>query len=204
MREDRSRNCVRLLGAALAAGTMVLDRPVCAVPSAASRFVALALQGLDLPLKLTIVAWSCGIGDTFPSPRSHGRWRGGRCHAGSPLSLHSAVVARCRVRARHECPAGSGLARLLGQNAFHCMTLIPLARTDARSFPDDRAEAMCAGANPGVAGAFAGLAASGIGASLYALSCPEDSPLFVATWYSLAIAVFTASCFLAGRRWLRW
>jgi hypothetical protein len=59
-------------------------------------------------------------------------------------------------------------------------------------------------ARPGLAGAIAGLTAGAVGACLYALSCPEDSPLFVATWYSLAIAAVTAVSFLVGRRWLRW
>ena len=33
---------------------------------------------------------------------------------------------------------------------------------------------------------------------LYAAHCTDDSPLFVATWYTLAIAILTAA---AGARW---
>ena len=40
---------------------------------------------------------------------------------------------------------------------------------------------------PGKAGAVAGLAASGIAATIYAWHCPDDSPLFLATWYSIGI-----------------
>lgn len=58
--------------------------------------------------------------------------------------------------------------------------------------------------DPGLAGAAAGLAASAIGAALYAWHCPDDSPLFVATWYSLAIAIVTAAGYGIGRRVLRW
>ena len=58
--------------------------------------------------------------------------------------------------------------------------------------------------NPGLAGAAAGLAAGGIAAAIYAWHCPDDSPLFVATWYTIAIAIVTAIGFLSGRRILRW
>jgi hypothetical protein len=53
-------------------------------------------------------------------------------------------------------------------------------------------------------GATAGLVSGGVGALLYALSCPDDSPLFVATWYSIAIAVVTAGSTYVGKRLLRW
>lgn len=58
--------------------------------------------------------------------------------------------------------------------------------------------------NPGQAGAIAGLAAGGIAAAIYAWHCPDDSPLFLATWYSIGILTATAAGFLVGRRILRW
>lgn len=58
--------------------------------------------------------------------------------------------------------------------------------------------------NPGLAGAAAGLAASGIAAAIYAWHCPDDSPLFLATWYSIGILVVTTAGSLIGRRVLRW
>ena len=42
------------------------------------------------------------------------------------------------------------------------------------------------------------------GATLYAFHCFDDSPLFVATWYTLATLVVTAAGALVGRRLLRW
>ena len=60
------------------------------------------------------------------------------------------------------------------------------------------------GAIVAFAGAVAGLAAGGIAAAIYAWHCPDDSPLFLATWYSLAIAIVVAAGFLLGRRLLRW
>jgi hypothetical protein len=59
-------------------------------------------------------------------------------------------------------------------------------------------------AYPGLAGAIAGIAASGIAAAFYALDCADDSPLFVATWYTLATVAVAAAGYLAGSRLLRW
>ncbi|MBS1181484.1 MAG: hypothetical protein H6Q99_1364 [Proteobacteria bacterium] len=58
--------------------------------------------------------------------------------------------------------------------------------------------------HPGLAGAATGLAAGGIAASIYAWHCPDDSPLFLATWYLIGIGMVTAAGFLLGRRVLRW
>lgn len=53
-------------------------------------------------------------------------------------------------------------------------------------------------------GAMAGLVAGLVGAAVYALHCPADSLLFVAIWYSAAIAFCTIAGALAGPRLLRW
>ncbi|WP_260683900.1 NrsF family protein, partial [Rhizobium laguerreae] len=58
--------------------------------------------------------------------------------------------------------------------------------------------------HPGQAGAIAALASAGIAATLYASNCPDDSPLFVATWYPIAILIVAAAGYFAGRRFLRW
>lgn len=57
---------------------------------------------------------------------------------------------------------------------------------------------------PGLSGALAGLLSGGTAASLYALHCTEDSPLFYVVWYSLAILAVTALGAVLGRRFLRW
>ncbi|PKA44029.1 DUF1109 domain-containing protein [Rhizobium sullae] len=57
---------------------------------------------------------------------------------------------------------------------------------------------------PALAGAAAGLAAGGIAAALYAWHCPDDSPLFLAVWYTTAIAAVTALGALIGSRYLKW
>ena len=46
--------------------------------------------------------------------------------------------------------------------------------------------------------------AAACGATLYAFHCFDDSPLFVATWYSLAAIPVVAVGALAGYRFLRW
>jgi hypothetical protein len=94
------------------------------------------------------------------------------------------------------------MTRLIGSNSRICMTAIPLL-----SLP------LLAGAliglrhgapsRPALAGALAGLLSAGLAATLYASHCTDDSPLFVATWYSIAAALVTAVGALAGSRVLR-
>jgi hypothetical protein len=49
----------------------------------------------------------------------------------------------------------------------------------------------------------AGLLSAGLAATLYASHCTDDSPLFVATWYTLGAALVTAIGALVGSRVLR-
>ncbi len=58
-------------------------------------------------------------------------------------------------------------------------------------------------AHPSVAGAIAGMLSAGLAATMYASHCTDDSPLFVATWYSIATALVSAIGALAGSRILR-
>jgi len=100
-------------------------------------------------------------------------------------------------------PADLWMTRLVGTNALHCLTLIPLM-----SIPPLTAliVAMRAGAPsyPTLTGALAGAAAAGTAATIYATNCTDDSPLFVASWYPLATLVVIAAGALAGRKWLQW
>ncbi len=57
--------------------------------------------------------------------------------------------------------------------------------------------------SPARAGTVAGLLAGGIAATFYAAQCTDDSPLFVATWYTIAAALVSAIGALAGPRVLR-
>jgi len=94
------------------------------------------------------------------------------------------------------------MTRLIGSNSRICMTVIPLLAVPVL------VAALIglrhgAPARPAVAGAIAGLLSAGIAATLYASHCTDDSPLFVATWYPIAIALVTAVGALAGSRVLR-
>jgi hypothetical protein len=61
-----------------------------------------------------------------------------------------------------------------------------------------------ASARPTLAGGMAGLAAGGVAATLYALHCMDDSPLFVAFWYTSAIIGLGLVGAGWGRRLISW
>jgi len=100
-------------------------------------------------------------------------------------------------------PTGRWTAAAAGRYSAFCLFFVPLL-----SLPPfiGFMLALKSGApeNSGFAGSVAGLAASGIGAAIYAWHCPDDSPLFVAVWYLAAIAGVTALGYFLGRRWLAW
>ncbi|MDB5654403.1 MAG: hypothetical protein JWQ94_2016, partial [Tardiphaga sp.] len=95
------------------------------------------------------------------------------------------------------------LARWMGHNAMLCMSAIPVL---ALPILAAAIVALRQGApsRPALAGAVAGLLSAGLAATLYAAHCVDDSPLFVATWYTLATALVTAIGALAGAKWLKY
>ena len=94
------------------------------------------------------------------------------------------------------------MTRLIGHNSRVCVSAIP-----AISLPLLVAAliGMRHGAptRPAVTGAIAGFVSAGFAATLYAAHCTDDSPLFVATWYTLAALVVAAVGAVAGSRVLR-
>jgi hypothetical protein len=100
-------------------------------------------------------------------------------------------------------PEESWAPRMMGVNAVHCLLAIP-----ALSIPTLLALLYAlrdsAPSNPGLAGGVAGLVSAGVAATYYASNCTDDSPMFVATWYTLAVLIVAAAGALAGRRLLRW
>jgi hypothetical protein len=100
-------------------------------------------------------------------------------------------------------PQSAWMPRLMGANAMHCTITIPML---AAPILVALIVALRAGAplHPSLTGAMAGAAAAGVGALVYASSCPDDSPLFVATWYPLATLICMGVGALAGRRFLAW
>lgn len=99
-------------------------------------------------------------------------------------------------------PADWG-TRWIGKNILICLTFIPLIGLGPLGI---LLWAMRRGAptRPRLSGALAGLVAGGISASFYAAHCTDDSPFFVVTWYTLAIAVLVLVGSFAGGRLLRW
>ena len=95
------------------------------------------------------------------------------------------------------------MTRLVGHNSRVCMTAVPLMSLPllAASLFGLRHGAPT---RPAVAGAMAGLLSAGLAATLYASHCTDDSPLFVATWYSIGAALIAALGALIGSRVLRY
>jgi hypothetical protein len=91
----------------------------------------------------------------------------------------------------------------VGINAIFCLKSIPFLAA-APLVAVLLALRQGAPEHPTLAGAAAGLFAGAIGAACYATHCPDDSPLFVAAWYTLAIGFVAAIGAAAGRRLLRW
>jgi hypothetical protein len=91
----------------------------------------------------------------------------------------------------------------MGHNAMVCMSSIPVIAAVPLGLML-YAIRQGAPARPARAGAIAGLIAGGIAAFFYAAHCFDDSPLFVATWYTIAIGVVTTVGALVGGRVLRW
>jgi hypothetical protein len=116
----------------------------------------------------------------------------------APLLLVAAASAEMMIM-----PEASWRPRMMGHNARFCLTFIPLLSIGPLAC---FLFALRQGApeRPGIAGAVAGLAASGIAATFYASNCTDDSPLFVAFWYPIAIALVALVGYIAGSKLLRW
>ncbi|MDB5501721.1 MAG: hypothetical protein JWR89_1623 [Tardiphaga sp.] len=116
----------------------------------------------------------------------------------SPFILVAALIAEMMMPQRTPM-----MMRLMGRNSMLCLSAIPVL-----SLPILGAALYAlrqgAPARPAVAGALAGLLSAGLAATLYAAHCVDDSPLFVATWYTLATALVTAVGALAGAKLLKY
>jgi hypothetical protein len=92
---------------------------------------------------------------------------------------------------------------LVGTNSVDCLTYIPLIGIGPLAI-FLLALRHCAPTRPAFAGTVAGLAAGGIAATLYAAQCTDDSPLFVAAWYTIAIAGLALIGAATAERFVRW
>lgn len=119
------------------------------------------------------------------------------------IVLPAVTVAAAVILELLALPSDAWRANLVGRNALFCLFFVPVLSLAPLA---GLFWALKKGApeNPTAAGAAAGLAAGAIATAIYAWHCPDDSPLFLATWYTIAIAGVTASGALLGRRLLRW
>jgi hypothetical protein len=100
-------------------------------------------------------------------------------------------------------PSNVWATKLIGKNAAACVILI-LLLSIAPLVTLLFALSEGAPAEPRLTGAVAGIAAGAFAAMLYAMNCTDDSPLFVATWYSIAIGMMALVGWVLGKRLLRW
>jgi hypothetical protein len=162
-------------------GTAIMRLPV-AVKQAFPPLLALAAGGAALRL-------AC-------PGRSLGPWA--LLLAAVPAVLLLAAVAEFLA-----LPQAARMPAMMGRSSGQCLLSIGLM-----SFPLLAAALWAlrrgASSRPGLSGALAGLLAGGAAAAVYSLHCTEDSPLFFAFWYVLAILGATALGALLGARLLRW
>lgn len=119
------------------------------------------------------------------------------------LLLAPALVAVGVVLELAALAPADWMPRLVGTNMYVCLTYIPVIGVGPLAV---FLAALRHGAptRPGLAGAVAGLLAGGLAATFYAAQCIDDSPLFVATWYTIAILGLAVLGGVLGRFVARW
>lgn len=183
-----------LLGAAVAAAAFALElgpRPDLAAAAETARFL---LKPASM-LLLAAIAFATVL--ALARPGSDRRWLRPALLV-VPVVMAIAVAAELAVT-----PAADWAGRLVGGNALFCLTAVPLLAA-APLAALTVALRSAAPTWPAGLGAAAGLLSGAVAAALYAIHCNDNSPLFVATWYTLAIGLTTIVGSLLGRRFLRW
>lgn len=191
----RSVLAISVVGAVLAAAAVFFAtvgvRPDLAEATESGRF----LFKFVVTIALAIAAVAAALEVARPDGRL--------AHRGLALAVAPALAACAATGELMLLPESEWIPRLVGSNARVCLTVIPLLSAGPLVC---LMAALRYGApsNPGQAGLVAGLAASAIAATFYAANCTDDSPLFVLTWYPVAILIVSAAGYLAGRLLLRW
>ena len=163
--------------------------------------IATAVQNpfFDLKFAITISLALSAVALSLHLSRPEATLRGGVLILAVPFLLLAGGVAVEMMMPQRV----AWTTRLVGTNSRICLTAIPVL-----SMPFLAAALVAlrhgAPARPALAGAFAGLLSAGLAATLYAAHCTDDSPLFVATWYTLATLLVVAVGALAGSRILRY
>lgn len=119
------------------------------------------------------------------------------------LALTPALLLAGVVLELFAVPPDQWHTKMVGYNSMFCLIVIPLLSL-APLAAVLYALRQGAPAHPGMAGAVGGLLSAAIAATLYASHCQDDSPLFLAAWYTIGIVMITGIGALAGSRLLRW
>lgn len=186
---------VALLAAALVAGGGFL----LAVGPRPDLAAALARGGPALKLLVVLVSTVAAFGASLRLARPEaglGRW-------GGALLVAPAIAVAAFWTTAVTTPVALWPERVAGGGFLGCV-----AGVGAIGLPFMAAAFWAlrrgAPARPGLAGATAGLLAGSAGASVYALRCTEDSPMFWGVWYVVPVLVLAGLGAALGRRVLRW
>jgi len=120
------------------------------------------------------------------------------CLAIAPALLAMAVVAEL-----YALPSDSWAATTIGRNSMVCLTYIPIIGLGPLAVFLWTLR-YTAPTKPAFAGSVAGLLAGGIAATSYAAQCNDDSPLFVAIWYTIAVGILAILGAVGANRIARW
>lgn len=187
-----------MLVAMLSGGAISLAIFLYAMGVRADFATALGTWRFDLKLALVSLALVLALYDCTrladPTRRGFASWPS----LAIPALLAGAIGAELL-----STPAESWSTRLMGTNAFICLTAIPILSL-APLVGVLLAMRSGAPADAQQAGAAAGRLAAALAAALYALHCFDDSPLFVATWYTLATLAPIAIGAALGPKLLKW
>jgi hypothetical protein len=177
--------------AAAAFFAMLGPRPDIAVAAETPRFL------FKFVVTITLAVSAFGLARALSRPGE--TWREALPYlTAAPALIVMAVIVEIVI-----LPPDTWSAKLVGTNSIVCLTYIPLIGLGPLAI---FLLALCHGAptRPALAGAAAGLAAGGIAATFYAAQCTDDSPLFVATWYTIAIAGLAFTGAAAADRFAHW
>lgn len=142
-------------------------------------------------------------GSAFALLRARARPEGGGRGLALWLALAPLLLLAGVLLELFAVPSTDWARQMIGTNSRVCLTFIPLIGIGPLAV---FLLALRHGAPTRLAraGALAGLLAGALAGTFYAAHCPDDSPLFVAVWYSLAIAGLSGLGALLAPRIARW
>ncbi len=166
-------------------------RPDIAIAAETPRFL------FKFVVTITLAASAFGLARTLSRPDEASR------EAMPYLAIAPALIIMAVIVELLVLPPDTWAAKVIGTNSMVCLTYIPLIGIGPLTI-FLLGLRHCAPARPALAGAVAGLLAGGISATFYAAQCTDDSALFVATWYTIAIAGLALVGAAGAHRFARW